>query len=515
MSPTRPRALLFSILFWLLLYFIDVRYVPELRKDYLIETRVLESFLFLFGAYILNGINIVVVFDMLRTRLLKQKPNRIVHDLFGLSLYLGAVMGIVGIVFEQSVTGVWATSGILGIVIGLALRPIILDFLAGLAISSEKPFELGDWITIHGQRGLLDHSGWVEESNWRTTRMRTRENNSIVFPNNVVGTSVITNSNRPEALSRYDLHIRLDPEISPTRGKRVIGAGVHAVMGKKEGPSAEKPPQVYISDISDKGVEYWIRYWVCPNVTSYDRAHDMIATSVLQHLFKAGISIAKPAERHYTTELAPDVIGVKRIEDRMQFLRRVELFEELGEKALHTLAKYLRLKILPAGRTLFHEGERGNSMYIVAEGLLGVTKITNGTKFPVSLAKLAPGDFVGEMSLITGDKRSATVSALTESRLLKLSNVGLMKVLEAEPSLDEVLIGVIARRRFATELSLRQAESDFLSSQKTSFANQLLKRMRSYLGVSRDKSRETPPLNLPPQANVESKPKHDDSHVSI
>jgi RNase P/RNase MRP subunit p29 len=109
-------------------------------------------------------------------------------------------MGVVATVFDKSITGIWATSGVFGIVLGIALRNVILDVFIGLSMHVEQSFRIGDWVMVHQNRRETHIVGQVIEINWRTTRLKTTEKNMIVVPNSKMGEAVLTNYMQPKAL---------------------------------------------------------------------------------------------------------------------------------------------------------------------------------------------------------------------------------------------------------------------------------------------------------------------------
>jgi small-conductance mechanosensitive channel len=116
-------------------------------------------------------------------------------DLVGLGIYAVAVAAIVGWVFQQPLTGFWATSGVLGVVLGFALRDMVLDLFTGVAVNIDQPYRLADWIELRilGQA----YVGRVVEMNWRTTCLETEEHNIVVVPNSLLAPAVVTNYGAP------------------------------------------------------------------------------------------------------------------------------------------------------------------------------------------------------------------------------------------------------------------------------------------------------------------------------
>jgi small-conductance mechanosensitive channel len=151
--------------------------------------------------------------------------RRLFADLASGLIYVLAFFGIIDTVFHQPVSTFVATSGVLAIVLGLALLNTLGDVLAGLAINIERPFGAGDWITLADQV-----SGQVMQVNWRATRLRTWSHDMVVIPNSVASKAIITNHSRPTGLHRCVVGLKVDLAVAPSR---VIEALQAAATGSK------------------------------------------------------------------------------------------------------------------------------------------------------------------------------------------------------------------------------------------------------------------------------------------
>src|SRR5690606_14202522 len=92
-----------------------------------------------------------------------------------------------------------ATSAVSAVVVGFALQDTLGNAFAGLAIQSEKPFNVGHWITVG------EHEGRVAEVTWRATKLRTKTGNFVIVPNSEVGKAPITNYSEPAAPTRLSI----------------------------------------------------------------------------------------------------------------------------------------------------------------------------------------------------------------------------------------------------------------------------------------------------------------------
>jgi len=173
--------------------------------------------------------------------------RRLFADLASGLIYILAFVGILGVVFKEPVSAFLATSGVVAIVLGLALQSTLGDVFSGLAINIERPFGAGDWITLSGQA-----SGEVMQVNWRATRLRTVTHELVVIPNSVASKAIVSNHSRPKGPHRCVLHLKVDIAVAPTR---VIKTLIVAATGSTY-ISAGTLPSAYAREILDSLVSY-------------------------------------------------------------------------------------------------------------------------------------------------------------------------------------------------------------------------------------------------------------------
>ena len=130
---------------------------------------------------------------------------------------------------KLDVTALVATSAVTSLVLGLALQPILGNFFAGLVISVEKPFRINDWIKVGEQEGR------VTAITWRTTHLRTRDNDNLVIPNAKLADERVLNYYYPHPVHREKVRVGVHYDEPPYRVRRVLlecAAGVPGVLDK-------------------------------------------------------------------------------------------------------------------------------------------------------------------------------------------------------------------------------------------------------------------------------------------
>ncbi len=210
-------------------------------------------------------------------------------------VYLLAFFGALAFVYQYRLTGILATSGVLAMIIGLAIQLNITNIFAGIAINLERPFRVGDWIMIHGRTPSREHGviGRVVDINWRTTRLQTADETEIVIPNGVISEKTITNFMAPGERSRFELFFTLDQSHPPDEVIPVMKTAIKAVTGaEKRGPLAEPKPSVRVHQTIEDGIVYRVRFYLIPREVSIPKATHTINESILRHLHAAGLRLA-------------------------------------------------------------------------------------------------------------------------------------------------------------------------------------------------------------------------------
>lgn len=212
-------------------------------------------------------------------------------------IMLFAFFGILAFVFDQKITSLLATSGAVAMIIGFAIQVNIANIFSGIILNIDNKIRIGDWIMVHGRTPTPDVSlvGCVVDIGWRTTQLKTTDNNLALIPNSVFANKAFTNFMLPEEVSNFDIAFCLPFSVPADVGIKLINDGARAVVGHPEGPSSEpKMPKTAVSGIKDKGLVYKVNYWILPREVSIAKSRNTIIKSVMEHLKNEGVSIAYP-----------------------------------------------------------------------------------------------------------------------------------------------------------------------------------------------------------------------------
>ena len=248
----------------------------------------LQTAIWLSGALVVSRLIEVVLWDRLSKRLLSKEPPRIFKDIITLLVFTVAISGIVATVLDRSITGLWATSGVFGLVAGFALKDMILDIACGVALQMEKPFSIGDWIEIQGNRVENHVVARVTEINWRTTRFKTTSKNLVVIPNRKLCEATITNFRAEDPTCRADILLVFDPALPHTKVSDALLKGMQEVVDGDK--ILHKPePEVRLGDCNLAGQTYEARLFFSSMHLSPGMAKDLAMQAITKSLKSAGL----------------------------------------------------------------------------------------------------------------------------------------------------------------------------------------------------------------------------------
>jgi CRP-like cAMP-binding protein len=163
-------------------------------------------------------------------------------------------------------------------------------------------------------------------------------------------------------------------------------------------------------------------------------------------------------------------VGPQRREAALDSLRKMSIFREMDPAHLDPIVPLARSQVHAPGEVVVHQGDDGNSVFSITAGFLKVSTLgTEGSHSTLTL--MGPGEIFGELSLLDGGQRSATVTALTRCELIAIDRAPFLQTLRAHPQVGIALMEVVARR-----LRRLSERSDDLTGQPvgTRLARQLL-----------------------------------------
>lgn len=389
------------------------------------------------------------------------------------SIVIGVVFAglVAGHVFALPITGLLTTSGILIAIIGFALRNIISDVFTGFALGVEGSFTIGEWVEIDAIVGR------VTEINWRATSLLTRDGILIVVPNSLLANQTLRNFSRPHHEWRDELEILLPYAVTSHRAERLLVSAVHAV---RELTDLRREPEIRIAGYTENGIRWTVRYWV-PDYPSVSRLRHEVHRNILRNLHYASVEV--PSQRvdlHSPGQSPGDGAEFTRL---TRFLANTELFDALESAELEQLAHAVDTRLVTTNEAVVRQGEPGDSLYILREGLLDVVVTRESDSAPITVNRMRPGSFFGEISLMTGEPRSATVVPCVDSIVLELPRAALEPIMQARPELALHFSETLEQRLTHSSRVLRTSFDD-LDDAAVPTRNRLLVRVRTLFGLT-------------------------------
>jgi small-conductance mechanosensitive channel/CRP-like cAMP-binding protein len=394
----------------------------------------------------------VLVIDSLLARRWDRPFPKIFRDILEGIVYVTALLVTLRAAGAE-LSALLTTSALLTAVVGLSMQDTLGNLFAGLSIQAQRPFEVGDWIQYDEDPNVV---GRVVEINWRATRVLTLEHVEIVIPNGPLAKAPIRNFTKPTPMSRRSLRVVVPREVPPHR----VRAAIEACLYETEGVRLHPVPDVVTEAFTEYGMRYWVRYFI-DDYASREVTDGLARERIWYALRRADIPVAVPA---YDVALHPDDDQQrKRLEhealaDRLRALQRVDICRLLPPEQQRQLAVAAELRPYAPGELVIRQGDEGHELFIVLRGEV-VVSIDERGHTPkgdsVEVARLGPGSFFGEMSLLTGEPRTANVRTLLEAELLVVGKAAVAKILDASPELAE---------RISETLEMRQQQIDSASS---------------------------------------------------
>jgi len=346
---------------------------------------------------------------------------------------------------EAQLKGLLAGSGVVAIVVGFAGQNLFAGIIGGIAIQINRPYKLGDWLKVG------DTYAEVREINWRSTRLCTNDDIYLDIPNNEMVSHQIVNLHYPTELHAMRIRVGVEYKNPPNLVKEALA---RAAQGAKN-VVPDPPVRVFLVDFADYAVIYEIKYYM-GNHSRINETNDAVRTNVWYELKRRGITIPFPIRTLQVQRKAALPVQEEKAE-ALSILRAEPLFESLSEEQLNHVVQEARLKLFGRGEPVIEEGAEGDSMFVMLRGAANVFVSKNGSR--IRVATLGAGNCFGEMSLLTGEPRSATVRADGDCYVMEIGKPVMAELLRDAPSYLEKLSELLAQRKMETEGILKEAPS--------------------------------------------------------
>jgi small-conductance mechanosensitive channel/CRP-like cAMP-binding protein len=404
----------------------------------------------------------------------KRRQTPIPHflrEVFALVIFLVALLLVLSIGYHASaqLKGVVAGSGVAAIILGLAGQNLLSGIIAGVSLQISRPYKVGDWLKVG------ETFAEVMEINWRSTRLRTNDTIYLDIPNSEIVKTTITNLHYPTELHAMRIRLGIDYNVPPNRVKEVLGAAAQAALNVLPEPKVK----VFLVDFADHAVTYEIKYYM-GNHQKINETNDSVRTNVWYALKRQRINIPYPI-RTLQVERRGARSMDENHEEARSILRSEPVFECLSDDQLQNLVKDAHLNHFGRGERMIEEGADGDSMFILLRGTANVSVSKNGAS--IQVATLSSGDCFGEMSLLTGEPRSATVRAEGDCYVMEIHKPVMAGVIRESPGCLQQLSEMLAKRKMETEGLLKDAEQGDPSAKEKEYRASFLNRLQTFFSL--------------------------------
>jgi small-conductance mechanosensitive channel/CRP-like cAMP-binding protein len=383
---------------------------------------------------------VLLVLDAVAGRRLRRPPPRILRDLTQALVYAAILLVALRSAGVEPAS-LLTTSALLTAVIALSLQETLGNMVAGLAIQVQQPFEVDDWIQFDADP---KHIGRVIEINWRATKVVTLDEVEVTVPNATLAKAPITNFTKPTRASRRSLYVYVPSDVPPHVAQQTILDAIAESFGVVRDPA----PSVVTNGFVDGNVEYWVRFFT-DQFHKRDGVDGAARDRIWYALARLGTSPAASPRRAVALHEAATAArenAERAHAERLRALRSVDFLRALTPEQLEALAVRSARRMYAPGERIVRQGDASSEMFLIESGEV-VVGLERGVPGEVEIARLGSGEFFGEMSLMTGEPRNATVRAATACVLLVVDHDAFHAALQLAPELAERVSSVIAERQ--------------------------------------------------------------------
>jgi small-conductance mechanosensitive channel/CRP-like cAMP-binding protein len=405
-------------------------------------------------------------------------PTRILEDLALVLVYVGYGF------FELRGAGVdlgslVTTSAILTAVIAFAMQDTLGNLLGGLAIQVDNSVQVGDWVKVD------DVTGRVRDIRWRTTLIETRNWETVLIPNSQLMKSRVAILGRREGAPRQwrrILNFMVDPGVPPAR----VIAIVEDEMRELAIPNVARTPAAscVLFSFESGNVRYQLRYFLT-DILEDDSTDSMVRVHLFASLQRAGIRIAEPQHTVHAVqrdEAHAETVKKRELTRRIQALNSVQPFAGLPEAEKSDIAERLQYAPFARGDVITKQGNTAHWLYMLAFGEAEVLYEPPDGGAPQAIGAVRAGEFFGEMALLSGDSRSATVVAKTDVECYRLDRASFKELCATRPEIVEEVRRIAGARKPELQ-NAREAYAAIRSVPAGGNSAGLVTRVRRFLGL--------------------------------
>lgn len=409
-------------------------------------------------------VNYLIIDIYVRIRTKHEAPS-FIRDMVSLVVYLAVGIISLRLVFKIDLVAIITTTTVITAAIAFAMQSTLANVLSGFSIQSDKMLAPHNWVSIK-EKNLF---GEIVNIGFRYTTLRNPENFLIMVPNSVVLQSIVTCHGSFETVDKpfIQADVMLGYEMPPETAKNLL----LQVLQNDVQVLAHPEPFVRLTALDDCGITYQMKFCINDPVSRVP-IQDGIYSQIWYAVYRAGYSFPFPHRQIINAE-ARQPFDFSRQQIALA-LRGSELFSMLEDGIINNLAEFSSVQAFGNGEVIVRQGCSGNSLFLVLKGEL-VVEVDDAV-----VGTIRVDSFFGEMSLLTGEPRSATVRAVKEVWLAEVTKELLEPILRENPSVLDSLSSILAEREQRTRVS-KSALSEVAAA--VPHREEYLQRLKKFFGL--------------------------------
>lgn len=320
--------------------------------------------------------------------------GRLLQDVLGALIFLAAVVAAAAYVMQLPVKGLLATSGVMAIVIGLALQSTLADVFSGIVLNTTRPYQIGDSISIDGTEGK------VVDIDWRATRLITGNSSLAVIPNSVAAKAKILNFSRPAEVHGVSISVVVPAKVRP---QRVFDALEKTLQGTST--LLDKPaPKVTVKASTLESVEYEASGFIA-EMSRKTEVRNQLFDLAHRHLEASGVT--------WNTELGASARSRQR-----ELLDEVRVFRSLSNEERDALSQRMTTVEYLADQVILGIGERSDHVLLISRGVV-LASVRDGERL-LEGGRMGPGEVLGLEGLVDDEASPVEFRALSGCMLYRI-----------------------------------------------------------------------------------------------
>lgn len=386
----------------------------------------------------------------------------------------------------MDLSGIVTTSAVVTGILALSFQATLGNIIGGVALQLDSSIRIGDWIQLENGK-----QGRVREIRWRHTVLETRDWDTLIVPNAaLLAAQIILLGKRDGAPvpHRMWVYFNVDFRHSPAEVIEVVDQALQAapIEGTAKSPAPSCICVDFAGERRDSFAYYAVRYWL-PEIARGDLTSSRVRARIYTALRRAGIPLALPAAKLFveSDDLARREHKQERDREvRLRALESVQLLAPLRGEELVRIADRLLYAPFCAGETITRQGAVAHWLYILIEGTAEVHVTERGSER--LLASLSAPGFFGEMGLMTGESRTATVTAKTDVECYRLDKEAFHTILHDRPEVAAEISALLAERQVKLQMLREDLDSTAAAGQRDAEQQQLLDKIQRFFGLGED-----------------------------